>query len=54
MEYGLRFGMWNIRSLYRAGSLVRVSEYRLDLVGVQEELARKYTFFYRKGNEIMN
>jgi hypothetical protein len=28
-------GIWNI-SLYRAGSLVTVSKYTLDLVGVQE------------------
>jgi exonuclease III len=36
----MRFGTWNIRSLYKAGSLVRVSKelskYKLDLVGVQE------------------
>jgi hypothetical protein len=34
------FGKWNIRSLYRAGSLVTVAEetskYKLDLMGVQE------------------
>jgi hypothetical protein len=49
-----RFGTWNIRSLYRVGSLMTVSRelsrYRLDLVGVQEA-AGEYTFFYRKGNE---
>jgi hypothetical protein len=36
----MRFGMWNVRSLYRVGSLMTVSRelsrYRLDLVGVQE------------------
>jgi hypothetical protein len=36
----MRFGIWNVRSLYRAGSLVKVlkklSKYKLDLVGVQE------------------
>ena len=36
----LRFGTWNVRSLYRAGSLTAVarelSRYKLDLVGVQE------------------
>jgi exonuclease III len=36
----MRFGTWNIGSLYRVGSLMRVSgelsRYRLDLVGVQE------------------
>jgi hypothetical protein len=35
----IRFGTWNIRSLYRSGSLMRVaketSKYKLDLVGVQ-------------------
>jgi hypothetical protein len=59
----MRFGMWNIRSLYRAGSLMTVSRelcrYRLDLVRVQEVRlessgtapAGKYTFFNGKGNE---
>jgi hypothetical protein len=54
----MRFGMWNVISLYRACSLVTVSKelskYKLDLVGVQEviwegsgtEPAGKYTFFY--------
>jgi hypothetical protein len=36
----MRFRLWNIRSLYRAGSLVTVSRelarYKLDLVGMQE------------------
>jgi hypothetical protein len=35
-----RFGTWNVRSMYRAGSLRAVTEeirkYKLDLVGVQE------------------
>jgi hypothetical protein len=56
------FGTWNIRSLYRSGSLKTVSgelaKYKLDLVGVQEvrwdkggtEPAGDYTFFYVKGN----
>jgi len=34
------FGTWNVRSLYRAGSLTTVAwelaKYKLDLVGVQE------------------
>jgi hypothetical protein len=58
----LRFGTWNVRSLYRAGSLTtvasKISKYKLDLVGVQirwdsggTEPAGKYTFFYDKGNE---
>jgi hypothetical protein len=36
----MRFDTWNVRNLYRAGSLMRVSRelvrYKLDLVGVQE------------------
>jgi hypothetical protein len=36
----MRFGMCNVRSIYRAGSLravaEEVSKYKLDLVGVQE------------------
>jgi hypothetical protein len=59
----MRFGLWNVRSLYRAGSLMTVSrklsKYKLDLVRVQEvrwkgggtEPAGEYTFFYGKGNE---
>jgi hypothetical protein len=59
----MKFGMWNVRSLYRAGSLMTVakelSKCMLDLVGVHEvrwdrdgtEPAGKYTFFYGKGNE---
>jgi exonuclease III len=59
----MRFGMWNIRSLYRVGSLMTVSRelsrYELDLVGVQEVRwdssdtvpAGKYTFSHGKRNE---
>jgi hypothetical protein len=55
--------MWNVRSLYRACSSMRVakeiSKYKLDLVGVQEVIwnrggtgpTSEYTFFYGKGNE---
>jgi exonuclease III len=36
----MRFGTWNVRSIYRAGLLRAVAEeiskYKLDLVGVQE------------------
>ncbi|PNF31844.1 hypothetical protein B7P43_G08908, partial [Cryptotermes secundus] len=58
-----RFGTWNVRSLYRAGSLRAVAEeilkYKLDLAGVQEvrwdgggiARAGENTFFYGKGNE---
>jgi exonuclease III len=59
----MRFGLWNVRSLYRVGSLMTVlrelSKYKLGLVRVQEvrwegggtKNAGEYTFFYRKGNE---
>jgi hypothetical protein len=59
----MRFGLWNLRSLYSAGSLMTVSRelarYKLDLVGVQEVLwegggtkpVEKYTFCHGKGNE---
>jgi exonuclease III len=58
----MRFGTWNIRSLYRIGSLKTIArelgKYKLDLVGVQEvrwekggtERAENYTFFYGQGN----
>jgi hypothetical protein len=36
----MRFGTWNVGSMYRAGSLrtavEEISKYKLDLVGVQE------------------
>ena len=56
-------GTWNVRSLYRAGSLTAVARelarYKLDLVWVQEVRwdkggtvrAGDYNFFYGKGNE---
>jgi exonuclease III len=59
----MRFDTWNVRSLYRAGSLMTVSrellKYKLALVVVQEvrwegsgtEPAGEYTFLYGKGNE---
>jgi exonuclease III len=59
----MRFGTWNVMSLYRAGSLKTVAtelgKYKLDLVGVQEvrwekggtERAEDYIFFYGKRNE---
>jgi exonuclease III len=58
----MRFGTWNVRSLYRLGSLKTVArelgKYKLDLVGVQEvrwekggtERREDYTFFYGQGN----
>jgi exonuclease III len=59
----MRFGTWNVRSLYRSRSLMTVARelarYKLDLVGVKEVRWEKgdavragdYTFFYGKGNE---
>jgi exonuclease III len=59
----MRFGTWNVRSMYRAGSLRAVGEgiskYKLDLVRLQEvrwdgggtERASEYTFFYGIGNK---
>jgi mRNA deadenylase 3'-5' endonuclease subunit Ccr4 len=36
----VRFGTWNVRSMYRAGSLrivvQEILKYKIDLVGVQE------------------
>jgi hypothetical protein len=55
--------MWNVRSLYRAGSLMTVAKelarYKVDLVGVQEVRwdkggtvrAGDCNFVYGKGNE---
>jgi hypothetical protein len=59
----MRFGTWNIRSLYRSGPPMTVARelarYKLYLVGMQEVRwdkggtvrAGDYTFFYGKGNE---
>jgi exonuclease III len=59
----MRFGTWNVRSMYRVGSLRAIAEemskYNFDFVGVQEirwdgggtEPAGEYTFFYGNGNE---
>jgi hypothetical protein len=59
----MRCGTWNMRSLYRSGSLITVARelarYKLDLLGVHEVRwdkggtvrAGDYTFFYGKGNE---
>jgi exonuclease III len=58
----MRFGTWNVRSLYRIGSLKTVvrelGKCKLDLVGVQEvrwekvgtERVEDYTFFCVQGN----
>ena len=40
IKMDMRFGAWNVRSLYRAGALglvtSKIEKYRMDLVGVQE------------------
>jgi hypothetical protein len=62
----MRSGTWNVRSMYRSGSLRKVAEevskYKLDLVGVEgarwdksgTEPAGQYAFFYGKANQIIN
>ena len=59
----IKLGTWNVRCLYRAGSLKAAARefarYKLDVVGVQEVRwdkegtvrAGDYNFFYGKGNE---
>jgi hypothetical protein len=59
----MRFGAWNVRSLYRASSLIaaamELARYNVDLVGVLEfrwdkrgtVRAGDYNLFYGKGNE---
>jgi exonuclease III len=58
----MRFGMWNVKSLYRVGAIKSVvgelEKYKLDLVRVQKvrwegegyQTADNYTVFYGKGN----
>ena len=59
----MRFGTWNVRGLYRAGSLTaaarELARRKLDLVGVQDVRWDKrgkvragvYNLFYEKGNK---
>ena len=59
----IKLETWNVRSLYRAGSLKaearELARYKLDVVGVHEVRwdkegtvrAGDYKFFYGKGNE---
>jgi hypothetical protein len=66
MKMDMRFGTWNVRSLYRAGSLRAVAEeilkYKLDLAGIQEVRwdgggtapAGEYIFSMERGMKIMN
>ena len=63
---GMRFCTWNVRSLYRAGSLTAVARKlarrKLDLVGVQEVRRGKrgtvrggnYNFFKEKETKVKN
>jgi hypothetical protein len=48
------FGLWNVRSLHRAGFLMTVSrelsKYKLDLVGVRENTH----FSMKRGMRVMN
>jgi hypothetical protein len=56
----MRFGTWNVRSLYRAGALGLLTSKidRMDLIGVQEVSwegsgtleSGNYTLFYGEGN----
>ena len=62
----MKLRTWNVRSLYRAGSLKaaarELARYKLDVVGVQEVRWDKegtvrtgdYNFFYGKGTRIIN
>ena len=62
-KWEIFLGTWNVRSLYRTGSLTtaarELARYKLDLVDVQEIRRDKggtvragdYNFFYGKGNE---
>jgi hypothetical protein len=44
----MRFGTWNIRRLYRAGSLMalakEISKYKFDLVGVRSDGIHEITW----------
>jgi len=63
IQRGMKLGTWNVRSLYRAGSLKAVERelwrYKLDAVDVQKVRWGKggtvregdYDFFYGKGND---
>ena len=55
----MKLGTWNVRSLYRVGSLKaaarELGSYKLGVVGVQEVRGTVregvYDFFYWKGND---
>jgi hypothetical protein len=46
----MRFGTWEVRSLYRSGSLIRVARelarYKLDLLGIEEVRWDKGEIYY--------
>jgi len=62
----MRFGSWNVKSLYRAGSLTaaagELARHKLDLVGVHEVRCDKrvtvragdYNYSYGKETKIIN
>jgi hypothetical protein len=54
----MRFGMWNIGSLYRAGSLIMVSKDSGSIEGRWQGSgtapAGAHTFFYGEGMRTMN
>jgi hypothetical protein len=62
----MKFGTWNVRNLYRTGSLKTVAmelwKCKLELVGVQEVRLQKggteqkddYTFLYGKETKIIS
>jgi hypothetical protein len=63
LKRNIRFGPWNVRSLYRASSITatarELAKYKLDLVDVQDVRWGKggmvrvgdYNFFYGRGND---
>jgi exonuclease III len=62
----MRFGTWNVRSLYMAGSIIaaarELARYKLDLAGVQEVKSDKRgkitveitIFFMEKETKVIN
>jgi hypothetical protein len=47
----MRFGTWNVRSLYKVGSLVTVTVQEVRWEGDGTKPAGEYTFFCGKENE---
>jgi hypothetical protein len=55
MEKDMRFGIWDVRSLYRSGSLITVARelagYKLDLLGIEEvrwDAGEIYYFLWKR------